>query len=253
MNDTSDIGTIKNLLNQIQSIQNEIEKTQDGITNKMIEIKNLQEQIPPLTNLHIRLNQQLQVEYNFFSSNMSQIKKKTGRSISEIHKMYKYRYDKNKSLEKEMKIELGLLSEYIDSKFQGVEKIQDIKKQIRSVLIEIVKLQQIISIKSHELQVLQIQIIELEKSKKNLEEQLKIKQAEQEEILRQKEILKKEEEMKQIENENNKEQIGGKKRKIRKHKGINQQTGRLKKGYKYTGKRLKSGLSEIKKLKKRRK
>ena len=48
---------------------------------------------------------------------------------------------------------------------------------------------------------------------------------------------------------------GGKKRKkkvkkIRKHKGINQRTGRLNKGYKYSGKKLKSGLSEIKKIKK---
>lgn len=36
---------------------------------------------------------------------------------------------------------------------------------------------------------------------------------------------------------------GGKR--IRKHKGINQTTGRLKKGYKYSGKKLKNGLSEI--------
>jgi hypothetical protein len=33
--------------------------------------------------------------------------------------------------------------------------------------------------------------------------------------------------------------------KIRKHKGINQKTGKLKKGYKYSGKKLKSGLREI--------
>lgn len=33
---------------------------------------------------------------------------------------------------------------------------------------------------------------------------------------------------------------------IRKHKGINQRTGRLNKGYKYSGKTLKSGLKEIK-------
>jgi hypothetical protein len=39
-------------------------------------------------------------------------------------------------------------------------------------------------------------------------------------------------------------------KKIRKHKGINQTTGRLKKGYKYTGEKLKSGLSQIKKVKK---
>ena len=42
---------------------------------------------------------------------------------------------------------------------------------------------------------------------------------------------------------------GGKKKKIRKHPGINQQTGKLKKGYKYSGK-LKSGLSKIVKVKK---
>lgn len=36
-----------------------------------------------------------------------------------------------------------------------------------------------------------------------------------------------------------------KKIRIRKHKGINQQTGRLKKGYKYTGKKLKSGIPQI--------
>ncbi len=34
-------------------------------------------------------------------------------------------------------------------------------------------------------------------------------------------------------------------RKLRKHSGINQQTGRLKKGYKYSGKKLKSGLRQI--------
>jgi hypothetical protein len=50
---------------------------------------------------------------------------------------------------------------------------------------------------------------------------------------------------------------GGKKRikskkskKIRKHQGINQETGRLKKGYKYSGKKLKSGLPQIIKIKK---
>ena len=48
--------------------------------------------------------------------------------------------------------------------------------------------------------------------------------------------------------------IGGKKskkiRKIRKHQGINQQTGRLKKGFRYSGKTLKSGLKQIVKQKK---
>ena len=48
--------------------------------------------------------------------------------------------------------------------------------------------------------------------------------------------------------------MGGKKKKskkkIRKHKGINQQTGRLKKGYKYSGKHLKTGLPQIIKIKK---
>lgn len=38
---------------------------------------------------------------------------------------------------------------------------------------------------------------------------------------------------------------GGKKKKIRKHKGINQKTGRLNKGYKYSDKKLKSGLKQI--------
>lgn len=37
---------------------------------------------------------------------------------------------------------------------------------------------------------------------------------------------------------------------IRKHQGINQKTGRLKKGYKYSGKTLKSGLKQIVKIKK---
>ena len=53
------------------------------------------------------------------------------------------------------------------------------------------------------------------------------------------------------------EQSGGKRKskrkkvkKIRKHKGINQETGRLKRGYKYTGRKLKSGLPEIRKIKK---
>ena len=32
---------------------------------------------------------------------------------------------------------------------------------------------------------------------------------------------------------------------IRKHKGINQITGKLKKGYKYSGKKLKNGHREI--------
>jgi serine/threonine protein kinase len=36
--------------------------------------------------------------------------------------------------------------------------------------------------------------------------------------------------------------------KIRKHKGINQQTGKLKKGYKYSGKKLKNGLPQIIKI-----
>ena len=37
---------------------------------------------------------------------------------------------------------------------------------------------------------------------------------------------------------------------IRKHKGINQKTGKLKRGYKYTGKKLKSGLPQIVKIQK---
>ena len=40
--------------------------------------------------------------------------------------------------------------------------------------------------------------------------------------------------------------------KIRKHKGINQQTGKLKKGFKYSGKKLKSGLPEIIRVKKQK-
>lgn len=46
-------------------------------------------------------------------------------------------------------------------------------------------------------------------------------------------------------------QTGGKKnknKKIRNHKGINQKTGKLKKGYKYTNKKLKSGLLQIVKI-----
>ena len=39
------------------------------------------------------------------------------------------------------------------------------------------------------------------------------------------------------------------KKKIRKHSGINKQTGRLNKGYRYSGKELKSGLSQIIKCK----
>lgn len=36
---------------------------------------------------------------------------------------------------------------------------------------------------------------------------------------------------------------------IRKHRGINQKTGRLKKGFYYSGKKTKSGLKEIKPVK----
>lgn len=32
---------------------------------------------------------------------------------------------------------------------------------------------------------------------------------------------------------------------VRKHSGVNQQTGRLKKGFKYSGKKLKNGLPQI--------
>jgi hypothetical protein len=44
-----------------------------------------------------------------------------------------------------------------------------------------------------------------------------------------------------------------KSKKIRKHSGINQSTGRLKKGYKYSDKKLKSGLSQIIKIKNKKK
>lgn len=43
-----------------------------------------------------------------------------------------------------------------------------------------------------------------------------------------------------------------KSKKIRKHSGVNQQTGRLKKGYKYSGKKLKSGLPQIVKISKKK-
>ena len=42
-----------------------------------------------------------------------------------------------------------------------------------------------------------------------------------------------------------KKQVKKLKKKIRKHKGINQKTGRLNKGYKYSGKTSKTGLKEI--------
>ena len=46
---------------------------------------------------------------------------------------------------------------------------------------------------------------------------------------------------------------GAKKKKtIRKHKGVNQQTGRLNKGYKYSGKTLKSGVKQIVKVQTRK-
>lgn len=35
---------------------------------------------------------------------------------------------------------------------------------------------------------------------------------------------------------------------MRKHQGINKKTGKLKKNFKYTGKKLKSGIKEIKKV-----
>ena len=38
---------------------------------------------------------------------------------------------------------------------------------------------------------------------------------------------------------------GGRKKKVRKHQGINPKTGRLKRGWKYSGKKLKSGLPQI--------
>ena len=44
-----------------------------------------------------------------------------------------------------------------------------------------------------------------------------------------------------------KRKIGGGRR-IRKHSGINQRTGRLRKGYRYSGRKLKSGLAEIVKV-----
>lgn len=39
---------------------------------------------------------------------------------------------------------------------------------------------------------------------------------------------------------------------MRQHQGINKNTGRLKKGYKYTGSTLKSGIKEIKKTKEKK-
>ena len=38
---------------------------------------------------------------------------------------------------------------------------------------------------------------------------------------------------------------GARRKKVRKHRGINQRTGRLKRGWRYSGKRLKSGLPQI--------
>ena len=62
-----------------------------------------------------------------------------------------------------------------------------------------------------------------------------------------KEGLKNKSGFKDISQEINK-YMGGRK-KIRKHSGINQKTGKLKTGYKYSGKRLKSGLPQIIKIK----
>ena len=81
-----------------------------------------------------------------------------------------------------------------------------------------------------------------------IQNKIQIKEQELQNLLIKQQQQKLEEQEKKEQNIEANSLGGGKrktKRKKRKHKGINKKTGRLKKGYKYSGKILKSGLKQI--------
>lgn len=240
---------IDEIVKQIKEIDLQLPKLEEEIIKFKNIINNFQNNINNLQIYLSKLVRTLNDEYMTVQEDKVNIHKKLNRSIKYLDGVVKYRYDKRKNMSLEVNDEINNLIGYIGNRFSNVSKIEDLKKHIKKTQIKIVELQNELVLNQNKLNDTMAVYNNLDMEKKKLQE-------EQDQIIKEMEADKLEIERQNQENIENKEQLGGKKRKSRKrrkHKGINSKTGKLKKGYKYSGKKLKSGLPEIIKIKNKKK
>ena len=230
---------IEKQIKKLNKIQEEKSKPIELLGN---EIGLLQVNINKVNQYRIRLERELYTEYRKIQIDSLNVNKKLDRSFKVINNAIQYR--KDRGINKDVEKEVDSLTNYMKRRFNNTEQIKDLKSHIVKAQLNINELNKKLQTKQNEYQVKMVeynqieqQINELKEQSKELEKQLRIK------------VMGCEKEMKCAELK--KEILGGgkKKKKVRRHKGINKSTGRLKKGYYYTGKKLKSGIAEIKKIK----
>ena len=222
------------LQDEIIKTQNELYGINDSI-NKLIKVQN-------------DLNRKLQIEYNIVGEDINDVNKRINRTIRYITDSIKY-IRENETVKRDMEEEYEKLYKYISKRFQNKEIIKSIKQSLEKILPELNKL---IRVKNEIIMKIDRLVLDdkvLVQRIKNAEikfnEKLKLEMMEF--VNKQNKKEKKKEMMKQMMRSMT---LGGskKKKRVRKHKGINRQTGKLKKGYKYSGKKLKSGLAQIVKV-----
>lgn len=230
---------IRKIDRQIKKIERTIKQLYKDIENLQNEIVKLQGELQEIQGTYRELGVMMKIEYRNVEVGVNEINKKMDRSFKILTNAVNYRYDKNKDLKKEIKEEMNNLIKYINTRFSNTDKIRRIKVNIKNSEERIIKIQQDIPLKQNEMNVKMGKINELNmqsqglmQTKQQLEEQIQVEMMQRQQAMMQK------------------EQLGGRKKRVRRHKGINQQTGRLKKGYRYSKRKLKSGLLQIIKIKK---
>lgn len=245
---------LEEIMEKIKKINKETEEINLNIQRKKDVVKVLKKNLVKLDNVKIQLFNKLNNLYNYFGNKMRDINDRATKVGREMNNAVKYRYNKKMKIGDEIKIELEGLQKYMGKKFDDVSKIENLKSEIRKVNLEIQKFEQEILVNETKIINLDVELKKLKEEEKKLEREQKLIIVKQEKIIRDHK-LKEIENLKDIEKSG--EMIGGNKRrknkqkKVRKHKGINQKTGKLKKGYKYTGRKLKSGIPEIKRINKK--
>ena len=237
----SNVQQIQKIVEQIDKLKNILGESTKPIQLLEKEIKVIKENINKVNQYRMRLERELYTEYKKIQIDSLNVNKKLDRSFKVINNAIQYQ--KDRSINKDIEKEVDSLTNYMKRRFNNIEQIKELKSHIEKTQLNINELNKKLQLKQNEYQVKMVeynqieqQINELKEQSKILEEQARIKQMRCDEVKCQ--LLKS-------------ELSGGgkKKKKVRRHKGINKSTGRLKKGYYYTGKKLKSGIAEIKKIK----
>ena len=240
-----------------------ITELEDNIIKTAEKIKLYQEQLEQFNRLAVGLNKKLDSRRASINTDVRLITLKKSKVVNGLSHLVFNRQkgtpDLRNNLKEQMldlKNEIGAILEEDKRK---VKNIEDIEKQIKKINGEVKKLNPMMESEVNKLKILEKKL----KDNKNELKILKItdKVLDMYRFKTKKDRLLRNTLLNKIASsqataaaeaaEGETALAGGKRRKrksskkIRKHKGINQSTGRLKKGYKYSGRKLKSGLSQI--------